>query len=352
MSLERQEWGNVDGKAVYRYLLDNGRGLRCLVSNYGITVTHLWVPDRNGVAADVVLGFDSLEDQISKSMYFGCTIGRYGNRIGGGRFMLNGQEYSLATNNQPGGIPCHLHGGIKGFDKKVWDSTPRADGTGVDFTYTSPDGEEGYPGNLSCRLAVVLTDDALRFEYEATADADTVANLTHHGYFNLKGEGEGTILDHSLMLAASHMTPTDVGMIPTGEITPVEGTPFDFRTSHVIGDRVDVDDEQLRFGGGYDHNWVLDKDPEAFGLAGRLAEPVSGRTMEVWTSEPGIQFYCGNFLDGTRAGKSGHPYVHRGGLCLETQHYPDSPNHLNFPTTLIRAGETYRSATEYRFSVS
>lgn len=344
VGIQRSDWGVFEGKAVYRYEIDNGKGLQCLVSNYGVTITHLWAPDRNGNLEDVVLGFDTLEDHIAKSMYFGCVIGRYGNRIGDGRFELNGQSYQLATNNEPGGMPCHLHGGLKGFDKVVWESA-ELDDHSVEFRYVSPDDEEGYPGNLSVRHVVSLTERGLHLLYEATTDQDTILNLTNHSYFNLKGAGEGDILDHRLTLAASKMTPTDEGMIPTGEIRPVAGTPFDFTTPHVIGERIDADDDQLRYGGGYDHNWVLD----APGFAARLEDPTSGRTMEVWTTEPGIQFYCGNFLDGVHAGKNGLPYLYRGGLCLETQHFPDSPNHSNFPSTVLRAGETYRSETEYRF---
>lgn len=345
VGIQRSDWGVVEGQPVYLYEIDNGQGIRCLVSNYGVTITQLWAPDRSGKPGDVVLGFDTLADHLERSMYFGCVIGRYGNRIGHGRFELNGETFTLATNNDPGGIPCHLHGGLKGFDKMAWASAECGENA-VEFTLTSPDGDEGYPGDLQIRHVVSLTERGLHLLYEATTDRDTVVNLTNHSYFNLAGEGSGDILSHNLTVAASAMTPTDAGMIPTGEIRSVEGTPFDFRTPHRIGERIEADDEQLRFGGGYDHNWVLD----APGFAARLHDPASGRVMEVHTTEPGIQFYCGNFLDG-RVGKGGKPYVHRGGLCLETQHYPDSPNHPNFPSTTLRAGETYRSETEFRFSI-
>lgn len=341
--IRREDWGSLDGQPVYRYFLEGADGVRASVSNYGVTIVDLWVPDAEGKLADVVLGFNTLEETIEKSMYFGCAIGRYGNRIGRGRFTLGDQEYQLATNNDPGGLPCHLHGGVKGFDKVVWDAeeTDR----GVLFRYRSPDGEEGYPGNLDCRIHVSLEGRTLRLEYEATTDQDTVLNLTNHGYFNLKGEGEGEILDHTLTLNAATMTPTDAGMIPTGEITPVTGSPFDFQTPQPIGDRIGASDQQLAYGGGYDHNWVVDG--EGFRQAAILA--AAGRVMEAWTSEPGIQFYCGNFLDGSVVGKSGKTYMYRGGLCLETQHFPDSPNKPEFPSTLLKAGETYRSQTEYRF---
>lgn len=337
-----ENWGAHDGMPVFRYRLEGDEGFAILVSNYGVTITHLWAPDAEGNLADVVLGFDTFQEYIEKSMYFGCAIGRYGNRIGNGRFTLNGFEFQLETNNDPGGIPCHLHGGLKGFDKVVWKSeqTDR----GVTFHYASYDEEEGYPGNLDCRIHVSVEGKTLRLEYQATTDRPTVINLTNHSYFNLNGAGEGTILDHSLTLDASAMTPTDAGMIPTGEIRPVENTPFDFREPNVIGERIEAADDQLGYGGGYDHNWVVNG--EGFRRAAVLE--AGGRTMEVWTDQPGIQFYCGNFLDG-RTGKEGKPYVFRGGLCLETQHYPDSPNKPEFPSTELRPGDTYRTVTEYRF---
>jgi aldose 1-epimerase len=337
-----ENWGAFDGQPVYRYRLQGEDGLACLVSNYGVTITHLWAPDREGNVADVVLGFDTLNEYIEKSMYFGCAIGRYGNRIGGGRFHLDGFDYTLETNNEPGGVPCHLHGGLRGFDKVVWKSEPMMNG--VLFRYASYDEEEGYPGNLDCRLLVSMTGRTLRLEYEAVTDRPTVINLTNHSYFNLRGAGEGDILDHHLTLDASSMTPTDAGMIPTGEIRAVAGTPFDFTSPHLIGQRIGAADEQLAFGGGYDHNWVVDG--EGFRRAAVLE--AAGRVMETWSDQPGIQFYCGNFLDG-RTGKEGRSYEYRGGLCLETQHFPDSPNKQGFPSTVLRPGEVYRTATEYRF---
>jgi len=336
VGVSREDWGQIGGRSVYRYHLDGGQGISARVSDYGVTITHLLVDGR-----DVVLGFDSLEAHIAGSMYFGCAIGRYGNRIGGGRFVLDGHEYLLAKNNEPGGLPCHLHGGEVGFDKVPWRS--EQDGDGVVFRYLSPDGEEGYPGNLDCTIRVSVEGRTLRLEYAAVTDRATVVNLTNHSYFNLNGEGNGDILDHRLTIAASKMTPTDAGMIPTGELSLVEGTPFDFRTPHRIGDRIDDVDQQLAYGGGYDHNWVLKG--EGFRLAAVLE--TDDRRMETWTDQPGIQFYCGNFLDG-RTGKSG-PYLYRGGLCLETQHFPDSPNKPEFPSTVLRPGESYRTVTEYRF---
>jgi aldose 1-epimerase len=338
-----------DGQPVQLYALTNMHQVKVSITNYGGIVTELWVPDRNGEMSDVVLGYDSLSHYLAGSPYFGAIVGRYGNRIANGRFTLDGVEYELAVNNGPN----HLHGGINGFDKVVWRGEPYAleDEVGVRLSYTSADGEEGYPGNLTVNVTYALTDEnELRIDYLLETDQATVANVTHHGYFNLAGHSSGDILGHELMLAADRFTPVDEGLIPTGELREVEGTPMDFRTPHAIGERIDADDEQIRFGGGYDHNWVLNGEAGTLRLAARVFEPTTGRVMEVLTTEPGIQFYAGNFLDGTNVGKGGAVYAHRNGFCLETQHFPDSPNHPDFPTTVLQPGERYESTTIYKFS--
>lgn len=353
-TITMQAFGKTqDGTQVSLYTLKNANGISADISDYGGIIARLIVPDRHGRMGDVSLGYNTVEDYIKGSPYFGALIGRVGNRIKDGRFTLDGREYQLpALNNEPNGIPCHLHGGTVGFDKVVWEATPSIvkDEPVLKLHYLSKDGEEGYPGNLDVTVTYTLTNDnALRIDYHATTDAPTPVNLTNHCYFNLKGEGEGDILGHVLQLAASSYTPVDSGLIPTGEITPVEGTPFDFREPHSIGMRVDSDHEQLKFGGGYDHNWVLDNQDGSLALAAKVSEPVSGRTMEVWTREPGIQFYCGNFLDGSNIGKTGRAYEFRSALCLETQHYPDSPNQPNFPGIILHPGETYETTTIYKF---
>lgn len=326
-------------------------GIELDVSTYGGIVTRLLAPDRDGELADIVLGHEWLEAYLAGTPYFGAIVGRYGNRIAGGRFTLDGTEYALATNNGPN----HLHGGDRGFDKVVWSAESYSNDSeaGVVLTYVSPDGEEGYPGKLSVRVTYALTTTGdLQIDYEATTDAPTVVNLTHHGYWNLAGHGAGDILGHELTVHADRFTPVDEGLIPTGELRSVEDTPFDFREATAIGDRIEADDEQLTFGGGYDHNFVLNgwEDDGALRFATLLHEPVSGRKMEVLTTEPGLQFYSGNFLDGTDMGKGGVVYEHRNGLCLETQNFPDSPNQPGFPSTVLRPGERYRSTTVYRFS--
>ncbi len=348
-----ERWGDVDGRQILLYTLDNGRGLRMKVTNYGGIITALETPDRSGVSADVTLGYDKLADYVKATPYFGALIGRYGNRIANGRFSLDGAEYKLATNNSPGGIPCGLHGGLKGFDKVVWDAEPvEKDGNpGLKLRYISRDGEEGYPGKLDVTVHYWLTpDNALRITYRATTDKATPVNLTQHAYFNLAGHAAGTILDHQLMLAADRFTPVDKGLIPTGDLRPVDGTPFDFRKATAIGARIGSQDEQMVFGGGYDHNWVVNGKAGEMRRAATMCEPKSGRVMEVWTKEPGIQFYCGNFLDGSNVGKGGKPYAYRTGFCLETQHYPDSPNQPKFPSTILRPGQTYDTETIYKFS--
>jgi aldose 1-epimerase len=344
-----QPWGRLpDGTAVTLYTLRNAHGLRADITNYGAIVTRLLVPDREGTVADVVLGYDSLADYLAGSPYFGAIVGRYGNRIAKGTFTLDGVRYHLAVNNGPNA----LHGGLKGFDKVVWQAEPYADSTeaGLRLHYVSPDGEEGYPGRLDVAVTYALTDDnALRIDYRLTTDRATIHNVTHHGYFNLAGHASGDILRHELMLSADRFTPIDSTLIPTGALEDVAGTPFDFRTPTAIGARIGADDEQIRFGGGYDHNFVLNGESGTLRLVGRVRDPQSGRVMEISTTEPGIQFYSGNFLDGSNVGKGGARYEHRAGFCLEMQHFPDSPNHPAFPSTVLRPGEEYRSTTLYQF---
>ena len=341
-----------EGVPVDLYTVTNASGTEVRTMTYGGIILSLRVPDRNGKLGDVVLGYDALAGYLEASPYFGSIIGRYGNRIARGRFTLDGKEYTLATNNGPNA----LHGGVKGFDKVVWSAEPfeNESGVGAVFSYSSPDGEEGYPGTLQAKVTYTLAKDAdtLSFDYHAVTDKATPVNLTQHTYFNLAGDGAGDILGHELMLMASRFMPVDSTLIPTGELRDVAGTPFDFRTPHTIGERIGADDEQIRFGGGYDHNFVLDRtEGGSLQQAARVYEPTSGRVMEVSTTEPGVQFYSGNFLDGSIAGKGGHIYRHRTGFCLETQHYPDSPNRSEFPSTILRPGEEYRSRTVYAFSV-
>jgi len=339
----------ADGRQVRLYSLCNANGLKADIMTYGAIVVSLQAPDRKGRMDDIVLGYDNLQDYIKNSPYFGAIVGRYGNRIAKGKFTLDGTEYTLATNNNN---LNHLHGGIQGFDKVVWDDRPvrRADAVGVQLSYWSKDGEEGYPGNLKATVTYLLTNrNELRIEYEATTDKATPVNLTHHGYFNLTG-GERDILGHVLTLNADTFTPVDEGLIPTGEITPVKSTPMDFTKPTEIGARIAGECQQLKFGGGYDHNWVLNRTGRGMTLAARVYEPTTGRIMEIRTTEPAIQFYSGNFLDGTITGKEGKVYEHRWGFCLETQHYPDSPNKPDFPSTILRPGEKYQTTTIYRFS--
>jgi len=337
-----------DGQQVRLYTLRNVNGLSAEIMTYGAIVVTLKTPDRKGKMDDIVLGYDNLADYVKNSPYFGAIVGRYGNRIGQGKFTLDGVEYKLAVNNGEN----HLHGGLKGFDKVVWSDEPvwKANAVGVKLSYVSKDGEEGYPGNLNATVTYLLTNaNELRIEYQATTDKATPVNLTHHGYFNLTG-AQRDILDHALALNADKFTPVDKGLIPTGELVAVKGTPMDFTRPTPIGARIGNEFEQLKFGGGYDHNWVLNKGGRGMITAARLYEPTTGRLMEVRTTEPGIQFYSGNFLDGTITGKGVVVYKHRWGLCLETQHYPDSPNKPNFPSTILRPGEKYETTTIYRFS--
>jgi aldose 1-epimerase len=337
-----------EGVPIDIYTLTNSKGVEARICNYGGVVVSLKVPDRNGHLGDVVLGFDKFDGYLTPPPYFGALIGRYGNRIAKGKFTLDGHQYTLATNN----VPNALHGGIKGFDKVVWTAKPLVtpQGAALELTYLSKDGEEGYPGNLSVKATYTLTEDnALKLEFVATTDKDTVVNLTHHSYFNLAGKG--TILDHVVMIPADRFTPVDSTLIPTGELKPVEGTPFDFRTATSIGARIGQNDEQLKFGLGYDHNWVINKPMGKLGLMAKVTEPTTGRVMEVWSDEPGLQFYSGNFLDGTLTGKNGQVYQLRSGFCMEPQHYPDSPNHPQFPSTELKPGQTFKNTIMYRFSV-
>jgi aldose 1-epimerase len=351
MQVKKESFGRMaDGQSVDIYTLTNSHGAEARITNYGGIVVSLKMPDRSGALDDVVLGFNTLDGYLkAPTVYFGALVGRYGNRIAKGRFTLNGKEYKLATNNNEN----HLHGGIRGFDKVLWHARPlsaNADAA-LELTYLSKDGEEGYPGNLSVRVVYTLTDaNELKIDYMATTDKDTVVNLTHHSYFNLAGEGNGDILQHELQIEADQFTPVDASLIPTGELRKVAGTPFDFTQPTIIGARINADDEQLKFGNGYDHNWVLRGTMGQLRQAARVTEAKSGRVMEVWTTEPGIQFYSGNFLDGTLTGKRGKIYQQRFGLCLETQHFPDSPNKPNFPSTVLRKGGRYETHTVYKFS--
>ncbi len=350
LKCEKSPFGKVGDKNVDQYTLTNKNGIVLKVTNYGGIVTSLMLPDRNGVMGDVTLGYNDVDSYVKNTPYFGAIIGRYGNRIGKGKFTLDGKEYTLQVNNGQN----TLHGGIKGFDKVVWDAkeVKGKGAAGVEFTYISKDGEEGYPGTLQAKVVYWLTDDnTWKIEYTATTDKPTVVNLTNHAYWNLAGAGSD-ILGHELTLNADTYTPVDEGLIPTGELPSVEGTPMDFRKPTAIGARINQDFEQLIFGKGYDHNWVLNqKKPGEMSLAATLYDPKSGRVVEISTQEPGIQFYSGNFLDGTITGKNGTVYKHRTGLCLETQHFPDSPNKANFPSTVLKPGETYKTVTVHKFSV-
>ena len=339
-----------DGTAVRVFTLTNDAGMEVRAISYGAILVSIKVPDRNGQFGDVVVGHDSLEGYLTRSRFFGALVGRYGNRIAGGQFTLDGRTYTLAKNNGPN----HLHGGVRGFDKVVWQGRVNKDKAepSVTFTRTSPDGEEGYPGNLAVSVTYTVTNrNELVIDYHATTDKPTIVNLTNHSYFNLAGEGNGDILGHQVTIEADHYTPVDAGQIPTGALAPVAGTPFDFTTPTAVGARIDADHEQLTIGTGYDHNFVLRRSGPGLVQAARIVEPSSGRTLDVRTTEPGLQFYTGNKLDGSYNGKSGHGYGKRSALCLETQHFPDSPNKPAFPSTVVRPGEEYRSTTVYAFSV-
>ena len=342
----------ADGRAVELYILSNNHGMEASITNYGGTLVSLKIPDRTGKVADVVLGYDTLEGYVTGTAYFGATVGRYANRIAQGKFTLDGVTYSLPKNNGP----STLHGGIVGFNKRLWHAREVAnpEGESIELTYLSKDGEEGFPGNLSVTVVYTLFNDRneLKIEYSATADKDTVVNFTNHAYYNLAGQGNGDILQHQLTLHADRFTPVDETLIPTGELRDVKGTPFDFLQPAVIGARISQDDQQLKFGKGYDQNWIINKSDDSAGLtsAAKAYDPQSGRTLEVLTTEPAIQFYSGNHLDRIANGKDGKTYDFRSAFCLETQHFPDSPNHPNFPTTELKANQSYHSATVLRFS--
>jgi aldose 1-epimerase len=347
--VSREPFGRTsEGESVEIFTLRNGNGLEVRAMTYGAIITSIQAPDRGGAMADVVLGFDSLESYLPRHPYFGAVVGRYGNRIGNAQFRLNGQTYRLAANNGPN----HLHGGAKGFDKYVWEAEPLSNAIGVAFSRTSADGEEGYPGNLKTRVTYTLSDaNELDIAYEASTDKATPVNLTQHTYFNLAGHASGDILGHQVMINADRFTPVDATLIPTGELASVSGTPFDFRQAGAVGARIEENHPQLKMGRGYDHNFVLNRKGGGLQPAARVVHPGSGRTLDVATTEPGVQFYTGNFLDGSQKGKGGATYTHRSGLCLETQHFPDSPNKPNFPSAVLQPGETYKSRTVFRFGV-
>ncbi len=346
----KQAYGSTpDGTAVDLYTLTNTKGVQAQITNFGGIVTSLLVPDRSGRLGDVVLGFDSLDGYLGKHPYFGAICGRYTNRIAKGRFTLNGVTYALAQNDGEN----HLHGGLRGFDKAVWEAAElqTAEGPGLRLAYLSRAGEEGYPGNLQTVVTYTLTNrDELRIGYLATTDQDTVLNLSHHGYFNLSDAGMSDILHHEVTIHADRFAEIESDLIPTGELIDVKGTPMDFTRPMLVGARIDLDDEQLVRGRGYDHTWMLSGKPRDLALAARVYEPISGRAMEVYTTEPAIQFYTGNFLDGSNTGKGGVMYRKRHALCLECQHFPDSPNRPQFPTTVLKPGQRYEQTTVYRFT--
>jgi aldose 1-epimerase len=348
--VQQQPFGLRDGRPVTLYTLTNAHGVEIRAMNYGGIILSIRVPDRKGQLADIALGHDTLEGYIPNPPYLGAIVGRYANRIANGSFTLDGKTYTLPKNNGTN----TLHGGVtRTFDKVVWDGEPLKGKTGVAFSFLSKDGDEGFPGNLKAKVTYTLTDaNELVINYEATTDKATPINVSQHSYFNLAGEGNGDILNHEVMINADRFTPVDKNLIPTGELRPVKGTPLDFTTPTKVGSRIDDNYDQLTLAGGYDHNFVINRKSGDKGLvlAARVYEPTSGRMMEVSTTQPAVQFYTGNFLDGTVTGKQGHVYKRRYGLCLETQHYPDSPNHPDFPTTILRPGETFRSKTVFKFS--
>jgi aldose 1-epimerase len=335
------------GEEVDIYTLKNAKGAEAKITNYGGIIVSLRMPDRNRKFAEVTHGFDTLEGYTAEHPYFGALIGRYGNRIAKGSFTLNGKRYKLPVNNNGN----TLHGGLRGFDKVVWTAKQLAtDDPSLELSYVSKDGEEGFPGTLTTTVRYTLTNDSsLRIDYKASTDKDTVLNLTNHAYFNLSDDQSSSNANHELRIDAEHFLPVNSTLIPTGELKPVEGTPFDFRKAKKVGAQIEAADEQIKLGGGYDHNFVLNGTPGTLRRVAELYEPTSGRVMEVETTEPGVQFYTGNFLDGTLKGKDGKTYGRRSALCLETQHYPDSPNQPKFPTTVLKAGEEYNSTTVYRF---
>jgi aldose 1-epimerase len=340
-----------DGEAIHRYVLRNENGVEAAVISFGAVLQELKIPDREGKFADVVLGYDDLAGYENGKSYFGATVGRYGNRIAGGEFTLDGTVFHIPKNDGPNS----LHGGIRGFNKHVWSAVDRSTGSAevLELTYTSANGEEGFPGTLHVQVTYTLPakSNELRIDYTATTDKNTVLNLTNHSYFNLSGIPLQQIVNHQLLLHAQKFTPVDATLIPTGELRPDAGTPFDFTKSTAIGARINQDDEQLKFGHGYDHNWVLNSGGDhGLQLAAEVFEPASGRVLEVLTTEPGVQFYTGNFLNGTVPGKGGVLYGYRTAFCLETQHFPDSPNHPSFPSTELKPGQVFRSTTIFRFA--
>jgi len=346
--MTRDKFGSpINGKQVEKFTLTNTKGMQVVLTNYGATLVSLRAPDRKGKFADVVLGYDNVEGYANGTAFLGAIVGRYGNRIAKGKFSLEGKQYTLAINNPPN----HLHGGPHGFSTVVWTPQVLPGNTGVIFTYLSKDGEEDYPGNLSVEVTYTLTDqNELRIDYSATTDKETVINLTNHAYFNLAGEGSGNILKHELKLNASRFTPIDPTSIPLGELRAVAGTPFDFTRSTAIGARIDAKDEQLKNGIGYDHNFVLDRKGPGMIEAAEVYEATSGRVLTVLTKEPGVQFYSGNFLNDKTKGKGGKTYGYRSGFCLETQHFPDSPNQPKFPSTVLKPGQKYQTTTIYKFT--
>ena len=347
-AVQQKPFGTRDGRPVNLYTLTNANGVEVDAMNYGGIILSIRVPDRKGQFADVVLGHETLDGYIPNPPYIGAIVGRYANRIANGTFSLDGKTYTLPKNDGPN----TLHGGTdKTLNKVVWDGEPLKGKAGVTFTYLSKDGDDGWPGNLKVRVTYTLTNDnELVIDYEATADKATPINLSQHSYFNLAGEGTSDILNHELMLNADHFTPVDKNLIPTGELRPVKGTPLDFATSTKVGARIDDTYDQMVLAHGYDHNWVINRKGDGLTLAARMYEPTSGRVLEVSTTQPGIQFYTGNFLDGTVTGKQGHVYKRRYGFCLETQHFPDSPNHPDFPSTILKPGETFHQKTVFKFS--
>ena len=347
----KESFGKLpDGQDVEIYTLSNKNGVEVRIMTYGGVVVSLRTPDRKATLDDIVLGFERVEDYLKENPFFGALVGRYGNRIAKGKFKLGGKQYTLAVNNGEN----HLHGGLKGFDKALWTAKPldTTAGVGVELTHTSPDGDEGYPGALQVKVTYTLTDqNEVKIDYFAITDKETVVNLTNHSYFNLRGAGEGEIISTELMINADKFTPVDKGLIPTGEMRPVKGTPFDFTKPKPIGQNIyDETDEQIKFGGGYDHNFVLNKGAGGLTKAAEAYDSKTGRVLEVFTTEPGVQFYTGNFLDGKLSGKGNKAYNKRFAFCLETQHYPDSPNKPEFPTTTLRPGEKYQSQTTWKFS--
>lgn len=345
--VKSENFGVFDGKDVFLYTLTNKKGDVIRLSNYGATIVEVVIPDRSGKKENVAFGYDTFEGYKNGDLYFGKVVGQYANRIAKGRFTLEGKEYTLAVNNPPNS----LHGGPTGWHSRVWDAMilENTDFPAIRFTYNKPDMEEGYPGNVTAEVVYTWTDDnEIIMDYKVSTDRETVINITNHAYFNLHGAGNGDILDHEVVIKANTFTPVDSTLIPTGEIALVDGTPFDFRTPHQIGERINAENDQLRYAGGYDHNFVLDNAEEVDAM---VYDPQSGRILEVITDQPGVQFYTGNFLDGTQKGHQGKVYNYRSGFCLETQHFPDSPNHPEFPTVILTPDEPFLSSTTYRFTL-